>query len=159
MSPRLASVSTHTHSGTFTHNTLRVRPRQTGSTPLHSCFILGCIDKKACLCPNMVLGRWNVPGQQPISSGLDADVLPCDARTGFHWRKIRGSVPAKNTPQRKRRSRGAITGWKILKITAIWRRRRFLAGNVDIIQVYTSGVCYQVSDRETPAYFFQFFRK
>lgn len=159
MSPRLASVSTHTHSDTFTHNTLRVRPRQTGSTPLHSCFILGCIDKKACLCPNMVLGRWNVPGRQPISSGLDADVLPCDARTGFHWRKIRGSVPAKNTPQRKRRSRGAITGWKMLKITAIWRRRRFLAGNVDIIQVYTSGVCYQVSDRETPAYFFSIFQK
>lgn len=32
-------------------------------------------------------GRPLVPGLQPISALTDKDVLPSDARSGFHWRK------------------------------------------------------------------------
>lgn len=129
-----------THSHTHTGSSQRRR--------LHTLyFILAAAAGRRVCAQTWWTGRWNVPGRRPISVAPDTDVPPCDARTGFHWRKSRGSVRPKYSRQRQRRSRGAITGWKMLKIVGVWRCSRFMSGNVDIIRVYNG------THQETPAGF------
>lgn len=135
-----------------THSTHTLGRTSAGGSIL-SCFILPAAAQRRDCAQTWLTGRWNVPGRQPISVALDTDVPPCDARTGFHWRKTRGSVRSKYNQQRQQRSRGAITGWKMLKIVGVWRRILCKSGNVDIVHVYSKEVCYLRTHQETPAGF------
>lgn len=96
MNATSASCCQHTHSFNHTHTHTLGQTDAGGST--HSCFILAASTKRRANAQKWWTGRWNVPGRQPISVWLGTDVLPCDARTGFHWRKSRGSVHSKYKP-------------------------------------------------------------
>lgn len=84
MSPLPAAVRKHTHSNTLTH----AAGQTSAGGSMLSCFILDA-EAEAGLCPNMVTGRWNVPGREPISVAFDITLLrvthardSIDARAG-----------------------------------------------------------------------------
>lgn len=145
-----ASCCQHTHSFKNVHTHTLVQTNAGGST--HSCFILAASTKGGPIAHSWWTGRWNVPGLQPISVGLDKDVLPCDARSGFHWRKSRGRVRSKYKPA----TTAALTwGYYEMKNT---KNSRSLEVQTDwkcryITHVYSRKVCDHVTDQESPLCF------
>ncbi len=138
MSPQPAAVSTHTHSNTFTH-THWVRPTQEAPYTLVLFWLRrqkgGSLPKNG----ERGGGTFRVAGQS----------APRSTQTFFRVTHARDSIDARAggacvlniNRQRQRRSRGAITGEKRLKIAVVWRCRRFMTGNVDITHVYNRKRC------------------
>lgn len=129
MSPLPAAVGPHTLIQTHSHT-------HTGSdrcSRLHILlFYFGCVDKRAGSCPKMVNGAVERSGTRTNQRCALDTRLPCDARTGFHWRKSRGSVRAKYKPTNDSGAHvGLLLDEKMLKIVTGWRYRRFLTGNTE----------------------------
>lgn len=147
----LRQLLSHTHSNTFTH-THWVKPTQEAPyTP--ALFWLrrqkgGSMPKKGERGGGTFrVGSQSAPGSTQtffrVTHGRDS----IDARAG-------GACVLNINQQRQRRSRGDITGEKMLKIAVVWRCRRFATGNVDITDGYNGEVCYHLTDQETPVCFF-----
>lgn len=83
-------------------------------------------------------------------------------QTFFHVTHARDSIDARDggasvlniNRQRQQSSRGAITGWKMLKIAVVSKCIRFFTGNVDVIHVYKREVCCNMTEQETPGRYF-----
>lgn len=80
MSPLPAAVDTHTHTLIQTHLCGHAHTDTGGTTH----FYFDGVGNEAGPCPYMESGAAHVPGLRPISVLTDVDVLPSDARSGFH---------------------------------------------------------------------------
>lgn len=136
MSPLPAAVRTHTHSKTFTH-THWFRPTQEAP---HTLVLFWLHRQKG--------GPMPINGEQGGGTfRVSSQSASGSTRTFFRVTHARDSIDARvggacvlNINRRlQRRSSGAITRWKILKIAVVWRCRQ--TGNVDILHTFTAGRC------------------
>lgn len=122
MSPLPAAVDAHTHSSR--HVPIDTHPPTQEAS--HT-FILTASAIRQAHAHIWREGRPHFPGLQPISVLTDKDVLPSDARSGFHWRKrCSGGAPSKYKLVCSRGTHVGLLPDKNLKIATVWRCRQTL---------------------------------
>lgn len=131
----------HTHSSRHTHT-------HTGSDQrwrLHTLyFILAAAAERRACAQTWWTGRWNVPARQPMSVAL--------AQTFRVWRtpgipltqEAGGACELNITDNDSGAHVGLLLNEKMLKIEEVWRRSRFVSGNVGIARAFSG------THQETP---------